>query len=279
MNAQTDVTVAALGEAGHDALRRGVGSDRAGRAAIELVAETGWTSGERGLHLLGAHTQATGDPQARTLDWHSVVRHIHTASDTLPATDSELRVLRVAASLAGGGPVDLREVLQGLTPAHRRAVRRALRRATNHDDVLVPAGPELQRRQHLWDIAALIWYGALIGLLWCFKEAAQAGQATYATGPRLAYVVAFGAFTLVLCERSLAVHKLPGWTWRRAAGNVAAIAILTFLVMVGLLAVTAPLARLGMIAGVPVALSPIVTAILVWTHRRPLHRGAGSTRR
>lgn len=223
MNAQVVLNVARLSEEVHDALRRGAGTSPSRRASIELVIETGWTSGAPGLHLLGAHIEATDDRQARILGWHDVVRHIDTARDALPATDGEVQVLRVAASLAGGGPVDLHASLFGMTPAHRRAVRRAIRRATSPDDVLVPDVPELQRQQrNFWGTATVVWFGALFALLLYVNDGTEAGQDPYARAPQLAGFVAFGLTTRIYAiRRSRCTSCRRG---RRAAGNITAIA-------------------------------------------------------
>jgi hypothetical protein len=50
----------------------------------------------------------------------------------LPCSGSERRMLRIAASLADGIPVDLRDALTGLDARNTDLVRDAVTRATGH---------------------------------------------------------------------------------------------------------------------------------------------------
>lgn len=68
-----------------------------------------------------------GEPLAR-VRWAEVVAALD--SGELYASGAAGRVLRIAASLAGGVPVDLRDALSGLGSAHAAAVVRAVAHAT-----------------------------------------------------------------------------------------------------------------------------------------------------
>jgi|ThiBio_1000_plan_1041568.scaffolds.fasta_scaffold02828_3 hypothetical protein len=107
-------------------LRRGAKGSAATRAAVGLVSETGWLHGHRGWHFGGAVQAREPGRRARYVDWVG----LHRRADSIPATPSEQAVLKIAASLAGGGPVDLAVALAALTRRDRASVRRALHRAT-----------------------------------------------------------------------------------------------------------------------------------------------------
>jgi len=107
-------------------LRRGARTSAPARAAVELVIETGWLNGMRGWHLGSMVVARKPHQRERHIDWSAVLDRV----DSLPASGSEKAVLRIAAGLAGGGPVDLGTELAELHHRHRRAVRRALRQAT-----------------------------------------------------------------------------------------------------------------------------------------------------
>jgi hypothetical protein len=75
-------------------------------------------------HVETAASISDGTPVAR-IDWDAVV----TALDTglLPASGGEKRILRVAASLAAGHPVSLREAIPGLDQRSLDLVTAAIR--------------------------------------------------------------------------------------------------------------------------------------------------------
>jgi hypothetical protein len=52
------------------------------------------------------------DADAADVDWPAAISALNTG--LLPSSRSEARILRLAASLAGGIPVDLRDALTGL---------------------------------------------------------------------------------------------------------------------------------------------------------------------
>jgi hypothetical protein len=118
-------------------LRRGAKGRAATRAAVDLVSETGWLEGHRGWHFGGAVEAREPGSRARYVNW----ARLHLRADSIPATASEQAVLKIAASLAGGGPVDLAVALAALTRRDRALVRRALRRAA------------LRRSRHPADVA------------------------------------------------------------------------------------------------------------------------------
>ena len=64
------------------------------------------------------------------VDWPAAITALQ-AGD-LPCSGSEQRVLRLAASLAEGIPVDLRTALTGLDAANTELVAAAVRHATGH---------------------------------------------------------------------------------------------------------------------------------------------------
>lgn len=108
------------------ALRRGAAS-RPARAGVDLVIASGWTQGQRGHHL-GAHVNAAHrDDGKRTIGWSTVLDAVDLQA--MPGTPSELRVLRIAASLCGGGPIDVAAHINELDRWHRLLVRGAMRRA------------------------------------------------------------------------------------------------------------------------------------------------------
>jgi hypothetical protein len=77
-------------------------------------------------HVKSAASISDGTPMA-WIDWDAVV----TALDTglLPASGGEKRILRVAASLAAGHPVSLRDAIPGLDEHSLDLVTAAIRHA------------------------------------------------------------------------------------------------------------------------------------------------------
>ncbi|MFV2194781.1 hypothetical protein [Nocardiopsis sp. LOL_012] len=71
------------------------------------------------------------------IDWEQVCRAL--AERSLPASGSEVAVLRVAASLADGRPVSLRESLTGMDATTTAAVAAALVAAAGHRDRITVA--------------------------------------------------------------------------------------------------------------------------------------------
>lgn len=83
---------------------------------------------ETGLSL------SDGTPMAG-VDWQAAVAALEAGG--LPCSDSERHVLRVAASLAEGFPVDLRDALGGLDRRNLFLVATAVLHAGGHRDATV----------------------------------------------------------------------------------------------------------------------------------------------
>jgi hypothetical protein len=64
------------------------------------------------------------------LDWKGAISAL--TSGALPCSDSEASILRLAASIAAGIPMDLRHALTGLDERNARLVRHAVQHATGH---------------------------------------------------------------------------------------------------------------------------------------------------
>jgi len=102
------------------------------QAAVELlIGHAAWLRQGDFLHQF-VHTAPSltdGTPMA-PVDWPEAI----TALDRgrLPCSGSEDRMLRLAASLAGGVPVDLRAALTGLDSHNAELVARAVKHATGH---------------------------------------------------------------------------------------------------------------------------------------------------
>jgi hypothetical protein len=79
------------------------------------------------------------DDELAVADWQAAITALD--SGQLPCSGSEGRMLRIAASLADGIPVDLREVLTGLDTRNAALVSQAVRHATGHR-------PENTHRHH-----------------------------------------------------------------------------------------------------------------------------------
>jgi hypothetical protein len=60
----------------------------------------------------------------------------------LPCSGGEGRVLRIAASIGGGVPVDLREAVTGLDEANAVLAAAAVLHAAGHGDLRMAAGGE-----------------------------------------------------------------------------------------------------------------------------------------
>jgi len=64
------------------------------------------------------------------VDWPAATSTLN--SGDLPCSDSEASILRMAASIAAGIPVDLRHALTGLDERNAHLVRNAVQHATGH---------------------------------------------------------------------------------------------------------------------------------------------------
>ncbi len=101
-------------------------------AATELlISHASWLRRADFLHHL-AHTtpdQIEGTPTA-PIDWPDAIAALDHGH--LPCSGGEARMLRLAASLAEGVPVDLRDALTGLDSRNAELVSRAVKHATGH---------------------------------------------------------------------------------------------------------------------------------------------------
>ncbi|MGH3123212.1 MAG: hypothetical protein ACRDND_19645 [Streptosporangiaceae bacterium] len=125
-----------------DALRAGAAGLYCAEAGTELlIACRSWLlRGDFGPFIIHAAPRA-GQEMTASVDWESAV----TALDAgmLPCSSGERRVLRLAASIAGGIPVDLGEALTGLDRAGITAAARAVLHAGGHRGVTVALPPDV----------------------------------------------------------------------------------------------------------------------------------------
>lgn len=70
------------------------------------------------------HTHATGDSDTADIDWRAAITALDSAQ--LPCSGGEARMLRLAASLVDGIPVNLRDALTGLDDCNLDLVRKAV---------------------------------------------------------------------------------------------------------------------------------------------------------
>jgi len=100
-------------------------------AAAELLIAQTWL--DRDDFTSGFITTAPGLTDARPMaavDWTAVISALD--SGQLPCSGGEQRMLRLAASLAEGIPVDLREALTGIDRLNADLLTAAIRRASGH---------------------------------------------------------------------------------------------------------------------------------------------------
>ena len=111
-----------------DAVRAGAAGLYSLEAACELVISTGWLHRDDFTRFVSTGTSLTdGVTELAHIDWQSVI----TSRDAglLPCGSGENRILRLAASIAAGIPVDLNDALSGLDQASISLVVRAVRHA------------------------------------------------------------------------------------------------------------------------------------------------------
>jgi hypothetical protein len=119
-----------------DALRAGAVGLYSLEAACDLVISTGWLRrGDFTCFISTGTSLSDGVTELAHIDWQAVITSRETG--LLPCSSSENRVLRPAASIAAGIPVDLNDALSGLDQASISLVVRAIRHAngqhpTNH---------------------------------------------------------------------------------------------------------------------------------------------------
>ena len=111
-----------------DAVRAGAAGLYSLEAACELVISTGWPHRDDFTRFVSTGTSVTdGVTELAHIDWQSVISSCD--AGLLPCGSGENRILRMAASIAAGIPVDLNDVLCGLDQASITLVVRAVRHA------------------------------------------------------------------------------------------------------------------------------------------------------
>jgi hypothetical protein len=111
-----------------DAVRAGAGGLYSLEAACDLVIGTGWLHRDDFARFVATATSITdGTTELAHIDWQSAI----TSRDTglLPCGSGENRLLRPAASIAAGIPVNLNDTLSGLDHTSISLIVRAVRHA------------------------------------------------------------------------------------------------------------------------------------------------------
>jgi hypothetical protein len=110
------------------AVRAGAAGLYSLEAACDLVIGTGWLHRDDFSSFVSTVTSITdGVTELAHIDWPAVIASRD--SGHLPCGSAENRILRMAASIAAGIPVDLNDALCGLDPASIALVVRAVRHA------------------------------------------------------------------------------------------------------------------------------------------------------
>jgi hypothetical protein len=111
-----------------DAVRAGAAGLYSFEAACELVISTGWLRRDDFTRFIRTGTSLTdGVTELACIDWQSAITSRETG--LLPCSSGENRILRLAASIADGIPVDLNDALTGLDQTRIALVVRAVRHA------------------------------------------------------------------------------------------------------------------------------------------------------
>lgn len=132
-----------------DGLRNWADGFSADRAAVELLIEHGsWLTRsdfiDQCVDIVPDDELVDPDRPVSIIDWENVFQAL---TGGLPASDSEVGMLRIAASLGAGHPVNLRYALVGLDARNAAAVVDAVITATQSgDDVLATRSPAAPRR-------------------------------------------------------------------------------------------------------------------------------------
>jgi hypothetical protein len=110
------------------AVRAGAAGLYSLEAACELVISTGWLRRDDFTRFIRTGTSLTdGVTELACIDWQSAITSRETG--LLPCSSGENRILRLAASIADGIPVDLNDALTGLDQTRIALVVRAVRHA------------------------------------------------------------------------------------------------------------------------------------------------------
>ena len=111
-----------------DAARAGAAGLYSLEAACDLVISTGWLHRDDFTRFIITGTSLTdGVTELAHIDWQAAI--ISRDTGHLPCSSGENRILRLAASIAAGIPVDLNDALSGLDQASITLVVRAVRHA------------------------------------------------------------------------------------------------------------------------------------------------------
>lgn len=111
-----------------DAVRAGAAGLYPLEAACDLVIGTGWLHRDDFSSFVSTVTSITdGVTELAHIDWQSVISSRD--AGLLPCGSAENRILRMAASIAAGIPVDLNDALCGLDHSSISLVVRAIRHA------------------------------------------------------------------------------------------------------------------------------------------------------
>jgi hypothetical protein len=111
-------------------------------AAVELlIGHRWWLYREDFLEVaVESGQEITGGAVLAAVDFEAAARALE--AGVLPCSGGEGRVLRIAASIAGGVPVDLREAVTGLDENNAVLAAAAVLHAAGHRDLHMPAGGE-----------------------------------------------------------------------------------------------------------------------------------------
>jgi hypothetical protein len=111
-----------------DAVRAGAAGLYSLEAACDLIIGAGWLHRDDFSSFVSTVTPVTnGVTELAHIDWQGVISSRD--AGLLPCGSAENRILRLAASIAAGIPVDLNEALCGLDPSSISLVVRAVRYA------------------------------------------------------------------------------------------------------------------------------------------------------
>ena len=111
-----------------DAIRAGAAGLHALEAACDLVIGAGWLHRDDFSSFVSTVTSTTdGATELAHIDWQALISSRD--AGRLPCGSGENRILRLAASIAAGIPVDLNKALRGLDRSNIALVVRAVHHA------------------------------------------------------------------------------------------------------------------------------------------------------
>jgi hypothetical protein len=125
-----------------DALRAGSAGLYCAEAGTELlITHRSWLLRGDFESFIIVAPAAAGTDMTASVDWDAAVTALEDGA--LPCSSGERRILRLAASIAGGIPVDMGEALTGLDRAGITAAARAVAHAGGHRGVTVTLPPDV----------------------------------------------------------------------------------------------------------------------------------------